>query len=471
MLNESVTRPRLPPRRICAAILCVIAWFGSARADETTFRPPDTRPAFNDKKLAALGVMRYESRRLVLYTDVSENMAREILPLVDQSYDALEDYFGEMLPAENDAEYQVTGYVLRDRQLFQEAGLAPKNLPPFLNGRHRGQEFWVNVPGETYYLKHLVIHEATHCFMTLLPDTNSPVWYLEGMAELFGIHRADEKGRAEFRIMPEPDELDILMYSGRIKLMELEIRGQGGKALNEVVALNANAFMKNEAYVWSWGLCKFLDSHPRYRERFRELGRHRGFDDFAETMHRLFDKDSRELQAEWIWFSHGICPGYDFERAAVDFRAGRDLPLGQTATVEITADRGWQSSAVKLVAGRRYRISATGQFTLAEKPRPWISEPQGISFRYNQGQPLGRLLGVIHADDSKSPSTETVTTGVGATDENAPRNLMPILVLGKESTFTAAVDGTLYLRLNDAFSSLADNAGTVKVTVEQIARP
>ncbi|MDA0835493.1 MAG: hypothetical protein O2955_14235 [Planctomycetota bacterium] len=453
-------------RFICAVLACLIALLGETNADELKFRPPDSRPKFDDASLASLGVMRFESKRLVLYTDVNETMAREIMPLIDQSFDALEDYFGKMPPAEDGAEYQVTGYVLRDRQLFQEAGLAPKNLPPFINGRHRGQEFWVNVPGETYYLKHLVIHEATHCFMTLLPGTNSPLWYLEGMAELFGIHRVDEKGRAEFRILPQPDELDILTYSGRIKLMELDIRENGGKSFNEVVAFDTNAFMRldNAAYVWSWGMCKFLDSHPRYRERFRELGQHRGFDDFAATMHRLFDEDAEDLQIEWIWFSHGICPGYDFERAAVDFRRGRELQAGQSASVDIAADRGWQSSAVKLVAGKTYQVTASGQFSLADKPSPWPSEPQGITFRYNQGLPLGRLIGVIHKESS-------IIEVENQKDEQRSEILMPIVVIGKESTFTASRTGTLYLRVNDAFSSLDNNAGTLKVTVNAIAEP
>ena len=29
--------------------------------------------------------------------------------------------------------------------------------------------------------------------------------------------------------------------------------------------------MGNEAYAWCWAAAKFLDSHPRYRDRFRGL--------------------------------------------------------------------------------------------------------------------------------------------------------------------------------------------------------
>lgn len=450
-------------KTVYTTLICLLAISAPSRAAEE-FRPVDTRPILDDRKLAALGVLRYESKRLVLYTDVSEDFAREILPIADASYEALEEYFGKMPPAKDGADYQLTGYVLRDRQLFREAGLAPKDLPPFLNGRHRGQEFWVNVPGENYYLKHLIVHEATHCFMTLMPNTNSPVWYLEGMAELFGLHRVSEEGDVEFRIMPEPDEFDILRTSGRIKLMQLQIRERGGRTLNEVLAFDSNAFLDNEAYVWSWGLCKFLDAHPRYCERFRELRQHRGFQEFADAMRGLFERDAGELQTEWIWFTHGICPGYDFERAAVKFRDGAALARGEKRTTEIRADRGWQSSAVKLEAGRKYRVTASGRFTLGATPRPWVSESQGITYRYNQGQPLGRLLGVVHTNGSASPDADN-------SDSTTKREMMPIVSIGKESTFTASADGTLYLRLNDAFSSLDDNTGTAEVVLEEIAEP
>ena len=56
------------------------------------------------------------------------------------------------------------------------AGLLPDNLPSFLNGRHRGQEFWLNDQDQDYYRRHLVIHEATHCYMTIIAEELDVPW-------------------------------------------------------------------------------------------------------------------------------------------------------------------------------------------------------------------------------------------------------------------------------------------------------
>lgn len=102
-------------------------------------------------------------------------------------------------------------------------------------------------------------------------------------------------------------------------------------------------------------------------------------------------------------------------------------------------------------AGLKYRMTAAGQFELAAEPKPWISEPQGISFRYFDGAPLGLLIGAMR--------TEEVDTG-GATD-----SMLQVYPIGRGGTFTAPRSGTLYLRVNDAWDSLHDNHGHVTVEV------
>ena len=115
--------------------------------------------------------------------------------------------------------------------------------------------------------------------------------------------------------------------------------------------------------------------------------------------------------------------------------------------------RGWQPSGVLLEAGQTYEITATGRFTLAELPKPWESEPGGISFRYFDGRPLGTLLGCLRTEEGP----------VGEIDDP----MLNVIVLGSQRSFIAPVTGTLYLRLNDAWNSLGDNRGHATVIIRK----
>ena len=99
--------------------------------------------------------------------------------------------------------------------------------------------------------------------------------------------------------------------------------------------------------------------------------------------------------------------------------------------------------------GQQYEITATGRFELAQKPKPWVSEAQGISFRYFDGKPLGQLLGCLRSESSD----------VGDL-------MLRVEPMGRAKSFTAPATGTLYLRLNDEWNSLEDNRGHVKVEVK-----
>ena len=175
---------------------------------------------------------------------------------------------------------------------------------------------------------------------------------------------------------------------------------------------------------------------------------------FAET----FDRDRRDLATEWSLFSNNLRYGYDIARAAIEFQIGEllnDECLNRIAQVE--ANRGWQSSHVLVEEGQTYEVAATGRFTLAnavQEAKPWESEPQGITFRYFDGRPLGMLLGCLR--------TEAGPAG-GADDP-----MLNTIALGSGRTFQAPVSGTLYLRLNDAWNSLHDNQGHVTVTVSRV---
>ncbi|MBC8117334.1 MAG: hypothetical protein H7062_23300, partial [Candidatus Saccharimonas sp.] len=178
----------------------------SASLPEPIHRPDDQRPKHDDRRLAEAGIRLYESKRLKLYTDIDAEAARTLPPLIDAVYLAWVEYFGDMPPDRAGSEFQMTGYLIRDEALFREAGLVPEDLPMFEHGRHRRNEFWMREQKYDYFRRHLLIHEATHCFMTFLPGVDAPVWYIEGMAEYFATHRLAPDGSVTFRIMPTSPE-------------------------------------------------------------------------------------------------------------------------------------------------------------------------------------------------------------------------------------------------------------------------
>ena len=420
------------------------------------YRPDDNRVRHDPEAAAQFGIHRYTSAHLELWTDIDPELAVPLPALMDQALVALAEYFGPPLPARDGAPFQLTGYIMRDRDRFRAAGMLPEDVEDFAHGRHRDYEFWMNDQEYDYYRRHLMIHEGTHCFMMIMPATvRPPLWYLEGMAELFGTHRVDAEGRAEFGVMP--DDPHHFVGFGRIDMIARAIADGEYRSVKGMTELSANDFIarKDRPYAWSWAFCKFLDTHPRYRERFRELSHYLTSQAFYRHLQTAFTTDMAALWIEWELFAHNLCYGYDIERAAIDFVEGVSLDPGGQVTIDVNADAGWQSSVVRVEAGQTYRIEATGQTTLADDPRPWISEPQGITIEYASGKPIGRLVAAIQ---SETPP-----------DAEGNGSLRKVLDVGRGTTLTPAVSGTLYFRVNDNWGSLANNNGAYSVTIRRDA--
>lgn len=410
-------------------------------------RNSDRRHRPDDAALAARGIHRFESRRLILYTDIPADQAQPLPPLMDAAFDAWEQYFGSLPIDREESEYQLTGYLMADQGPFRDSGVLPGDLPAFDHGRHRGQEFWLNDQPTAYYREHLLLHEGTHCFMTSLEHgLLRHTWYMEGMAELFGTHQRLKEDRGfEFRVLP--GDRGAFPGLGRIRLIESVVARRPPPTLQSILDFPPERYSQPEAYAWSWALCQFLDGHPRHAAAFRKASRSVVTGGPDAELRRLLAEPA--IGREWVWFAGDLCHAYDQSRAAVEVVEGTDLPAGETATVTIRADRGWQSSGVRIRAGAKCRMQARGRFVVARDPRDWVSEAQGISLRYFGGRPLGRLLARVWPDDPASDGDREI---------HDP---------GREGEFTPAITGTLYLRLNDASSELADNQGEIEVSIRQ----
>jgi hypothetical protein len=253
-----------------------------------------------------------------------------------------------------------------------------------------------------------------------------------------------------------PRSRDEVPMLGRVKLIDDAKADHRALTFPAVMALENRKQLGSEAYAWCWAAAKFLDSHPRYRDRFRELRTIVQDQNFNDVVRQKFAKDWADLNAEWQAYIATLDYGFDFERMAIDFETGKPL-VGRAHTATIAADRGWQSSRAWVEAGKSYDLTATGRYQIAQEQRdgatkPWFSEPGGVTIDYHDGRPLGILLGAIDSRDKP-------VAGANPTFANP-------VVIGLRTILKPTVSGTLYLRVNDSASKLDDNRGTITVKIE-----
>jgi hypothetical protein len=400
--------------------------------------------------LRAAEIRKLPGKHVTLFTDLGASPAVDALPeMFDQAFPQWCRYF-RVDPARH-ADWHVTGCVIKDRGPFRRSGLFPDGLPSFSNGYSVGTKLWVYEQASGYYRAHLVLHEGTHAFMNTILGRGAPPWYIEGMSEMLGTHRWQD-GRLTLGYVPASRE-EVPMW-GRIKIIRDDFAARRAKTLRGVFEYGPQAHREIEPYGWCWAAAIFLDRHPRYQQRFRQLTQWVRDPDLTNRFVKLIGADWDDLAEEWQVFVADLEYGYDFQRTAIDFSPGRNLPEGGAA-ITVAADRGWQNSGVRLQSGVTYHLRAKGRYQVADQPQIWWCEPNGVSIRYYRGQPLGMLLAAVRPDRR---------------EPNAPSALIRPNVIGLGAPLTPKQSGTLFLRINDSSGELSDNAGTLTVEVKERMR-
>ncbi|HEY2883453.1 MAG TPA: hypothetical protein VGJ15_13490 [Pirellulales bacterium] len=448
----------MPTRPPFASSLILIALLLYVRdtAHTASAAPPGAQAphAVDEAKVSAAGIRKLTSKRLDLYTDLPSSPEIDELPLVfDQAFPLWCKYFG--VDSSKHDDFRMRASLIDDPAKFETSGLVPVDLPKFLNGYTRGRELWFNNQTSRYYRRHLLLHEGVHGFMFALVGDNGAPWYMEGIAELLGTHHW-ENGRLTLPYFPkQPSDVPKL---GRIETVQTDFAKRKAKQVETVMAIDRQEFLHVEAYAWSWALCAFLDNHPRYAERFHKLlAEVSQPGDFNTKLKKIYSDDWGQLQEDWQAFIADLDHGYDFERTQIDFTPGKPLSAksaalaGTPTSIAVKADRGWQDTGILLELGKKYELTATGKFQLAADPKPWISEPNGISIHYNHGKPLGLLLAAVRPIGSSSPISAFVKP----------------IVVGTDTEITPTDSGTLYLKINDSAGALNDNSGQAEVTVRE----
>jgi hypothetical protein len=278
-----------------------------------------------------------------------------------------------------------------------------------------------------------------------------PPWYMEGMAELLATHRW-QNNQLALAVMPQRKE--EVPYWGRIKIIKDDFAADRGLSLVEVMKYDAKAHLKVEAYGWCWAAAWFLSHHPLTTAAFADLkmaSRDRSLE-FSKRFYEQLKVDWPAIAEDWQIFTGECDYGYDVTRAAVERKPVAELPA-DGGTITIGVDHGWQSTGFRLSAGKTYVLKASGRYTVQSNPQKWPCEPGGITLHYHRGQPLGILLAGV------SELEQTVA-------ENTP--LLSPQPIGLSAELIPATTGTLFLKINEASSGLADNSGSLKVEITEI---
>jgi hypothetical protein len=417
---------------------------------------------------AAAEIRKLPGKHITLYTDLPSSPAVDALPeMFDQAFPQWCAYFG--VDAAQHAAWHVTGCMMKDADLFRAAGLLPERLSGFTTGYSVGKSLWAYEQASDYYRAHLFLHEGTHAFVNTILGYGAPPWYIEGLAELLGTHRWQD-GRLTLGSFPAGPE-EVPMW-GRIKIVRDCFAARRAKTLRGVLDYGLQAHHEVEPYAWCWAAAVFLDRHPRYQNRFRQLTQWTRDPNLSDRFVKLIGSDWDELAEEWQVFVADLEYNYDFQRTVIDFAPGRELP-GGGAKVTVAADRGWQNSGLRLESGVTYRLRASGRYQVgikgvgtpfSEQSRagaspasptertsdPFFSEPNGVSIRYYHGQPLGVLLAAVRPERP---------------EPNAPSALIRPSVIGLGADLTPKQSGTLFLRINHSAGELGKNAGKLTVAV------
>jgi hypothetical protein len=187
-------------------------------------------------------------------------------------------------------------------------------------------------------------------------------------------------------------------------------------------------------YLWSWAVCHLMCHNPNYAKRFRALGQ--GYlSGQPGTFQQVFGPVERELEFEFRSFVTNVESGYRVELCHWDWgKKFRRLATDESLCAKVAAGRGYQPSAMLVTGGQKYVFETSGDWR--------IGRGQHCTAAGN-ADGAGRLEGVVFKDYQLSE---------------------PFL-LGEQGTFIAPTDGKLFLRCRDAWGQLADNEGSIRVTL------
>lgn len=401
------------------------------------------------------GLQILDGERAVLVTDleVTEEI-RNLLPAIADAYPQVCKYMG----IKPDPNWKLSVYLMKDDFKFIDSNLLPEILPPFQNGFSFNYDCWAREQPSAYYRQHLVIHEMIHSIATTMLGYAGPPWYAEGLAEMLATHTFGSKP-LEIRVMP-PNREAVPHYA-RVKELRDAVKRGEARPLLDVFNVTQQDYTTNAIYYWCWAMAWFLDNNPDSQEVFRALPqlltKCRDHREFTRTFIKQLGDKLPSLEKQWQMFVATFDYGYELGPALFDTSEGEPLDYSKTTKLEISAQKGWQNTGIRLRKGESLRITASGRFEIyRSKKRSYPCEPGGVTIEYVYGAPMGVLQAVI------LPAEPVTKEEMNAFAEGSFFNPLNI---GLDRKFQAPQSGTLLLRLNLPCKDFLKNKGAVQVEI------
>lgn len=400
------------------------------------------------------GLRIHRGRYATIVTDHPDvNRTADLTASVDAAVPQWCRFWGQ--PLDRLDGWQMTVYVMTDQADFRRRGLLPKTIPEFPHGFQAGTDAWAMAQPSTYFQRHLVLHECFHGFAAACFGGLGPTWFAEGTAEMMATHR----GSGDSVVVPTiPADRDAVPYWGRFKRIAQRRREDRLPTLESVLDRQTRLYRDVEPYAWSWSAAVLLTMYPEYLRVLKQISENADQPpaELTRSLRRALAADWPLVQARWRLLLCDFDYGFDAARHRVELRDPADAETpsawdGRPRVLKIAADRGWQSAGVIVAAGTQVQCVARGQVILDNQPRPWVSYPEGVTVRYHQGHPLGRLLAVA-VPIRNDPAAGTFPN-------------LDVLSMGSRQSLTIQQDSWLLFRVNDSPGGLTANSGHYDVKI------
>ena len=405
----------------------------------------------------------FSSKNFVVYTDLPEVEAKEILVRLEATLGRVSSYWGRR------PKQRIECYIAGDLENWRDEDFPHGFARTLIGGVGGGAYSEARTDKRsknkvTVYASArlgLAEHEAVHAYCGQTFGSAGPDWYKEGMAEM-AFQSRDGKleltcDKKVIKYLRESKQRTVkeITDSGRmneklsLSLMKLLSRTQSETAQQKQESLRVwhldhhkSVSTARESYRSCWALCHFLSHNPNYTKRFHQLGRcylepRRKDSQQPELFSKLLGSMQPEIDFEYQFFLDRIGVGYRVDLCRWDWKGEfRSLDPGQSRSVQIKAAQGYQPSGLSVNKGHKYSFVTSGSWRIAQDGGEIDADgnPQGG----------GRLMGAILSEYKLSKP----------------------FALGTRGSFKASADGRLYLRCHDLWTEIDDNDGSLDVQLE-----
>lgn len=403
----------------------------------------------NAKAQAPAAMQTVTGKHIVLKADGgSPESLAEFVAAFDAAVPQWERFW--QLPPQSLSDWKVDAFVMDEPQRFRDSGDLPSDLNfPF--GYAIPGNLWVIRQKSDYYTRHLLLHEGVHALAIQQFGGTGPAWFAEGTAEMLGVH-ADSGSDARVNVVPQ--SRNATPYWGRFKLLSQRRVENRMPTIDSVLEYPRDLKSDVESYGWSWIAVMLFSEYPEYHGEVIRAAKSGNVDrqSFSDDFKRRLRSQWPIIAARWRMLLNTIDYGFDWERERIELSIKDPIWDGRPTKRLIKADQGWQSTGVRFAPGMRLKISATGSCTINDDPKPWVSQPPGVTIHYANERPLGQLLVCILPNKTEEQ-----------------RHLAPLFVEAVEAETEIVIDKHCWVlfRINDDLGDLGNNRGGYTVSIRR----